>query len=347
MEEEPKDGKVEDEETMEDAVLDTDPTLVEETSLFPRLVAGGLSPPASTLHELPFIELIGGQADTRSITANVFGKEYAEDVNEKAKPQAMARFVRASFVCGCNNDVHLIDSFETSVPPYIIASFFEANGVVGIQRNAPDRAKYLSNITRCLFSEAVDDSWGAWDGKPRTAHHPTENLHLTLTSAHRRDLWPLHFPVMRPGHPSAVLVDRVLSNTAHCMLECRLEGVLFIEPGCMTYGPWRRAAPQLFSIDPETGYESPIGNIPCYHVVVFTVLSACNLEFVGVSFVQTVRAINEQKQCYISGQNMQPGDMIVMDGRTVYRTTPNTSDTPCRIVYSIYAPAWLSASVLH
>ena len=173
-------------------------------------------------------------------------------------------------------------------------------------------------------------------------------------SEHRLDMWPVD-PIITDLAPGP---KNLLTKTIGVLLEActtssivhKTTGLLPLMPSPEDVGTWHR--------DAETLDDGANGNIreddanavchgmPNHYFTVFIPLSRVDATngatkvIPGSHHCSILSIIDKGSTNHVQSACAEPGDVIIMNGRTLHCGTPNTSDAPRLMAYAIFCARW-------
>lgn len=139
-------------------------------------------------------------------------------------------------------------------------------------------------------------------------------------------------------------ISNYIKDIIGCQCVCKIEGALTLNGNTSSYGKWHRDTPQLFKFS-EDPYISDYMNIclPDYYFTVFIPLNDVTrdngpTEVIPGSHKMSVNDSLSADRSYLFAKC---GDIIIMNGKLLHRSTPNFGDENRDVIYMVFAPSWL------
>jgi hypothetical protein len=181
----------------------------------------------------------------------------------------------------------------------------------------------------------------AWTGKPECGRaNATNYIHH---SAGRRDLWNVLNDMRTPdvGHlfPNLIRWQR------------KSIGCLFLDAHENSYGKWHRDAGGLFKINGTDNIRNLAAEdnynltLPEYYYNMLTPLCDLNITNGSTEFLLYSHIPNNSNFKHVR-LNTSVGDVILFNGKLLHRGTPNTTDSPRDMLYTIFTAPWYNESIL-
>lgn len=145
------------------------------------------------------------------------------------------------------------------------------------------------------------------------------------------------------GFINPKIIDYI-KNLIGCQCVCRVEGALTLDANTQSYGKWHRDTPQLFKFS-EDLYVSDYMNIclPDYYFTVFIPLNDVTESNGPTEVIPGSHKMSVNDSLSANRYNLLAncGDIIIMNGKLLHRSSPNSSNENRDILYMVFAPSWL------
>jgi len=233
----------------------------------------------------------------------------------------------------------IFELLEPQGPPYDvknIISSLQTNGVVIIKdlyrEKVSEYPVWIKNIRSAIETYKFQ--------KPEVIHE--DKRHLILHNKGRIDLWPVEGLIdLEISSTILTIIGRVIK----CHWKCQSQGVLSLDKQTTDYGKWHRDTSQLFNFS-ENLQTSDFMNasLPDYYFTVFIPLTDISIntgptEVILGSHQMTVNDAQSANKSYLSANC---GDVIIMNGKLLHRSTPNLSDLNRDLLYMVFTASWFN-----
>lgn len=156
-----------------------------------------------------------------------------------------------------------------------------------------------------------------------------------LFSPDRQDMWNIDLPLTMPK-----IITDLMARSLKAEYKKSSTGVLTLDPNQFEfYKPkWHRDILPLFKVGNyyENDYYT-IHNIPDFYFTVFIPLTPCTKESGATEMLIGSHKSDNGKLAIAEGS---PGDVIVMNGKTIHRGAVNKSFDDRDVLYVIYCAKW-------
>jgi ectoine hydroxylase-related dioxygenase (phytanoyl-CoA dioxygenase family) len=241
--------------------------------------------------------------------------------------------------CGARPEVVCMDGDADDYEDDVVAAaeILKRDGVV-VVRNVYD--PFTITAWRATFDRTVAEL-PAWQGSPRVVDDSKAHgfRHAIQHDEWRTDAWPCAFV------SNTDVVQQVIQSAAGCPLVPKSTGILPLKPGCPTFGRWHRDTAPLFHWDTVDLYRRDAENttkLPDWYFTVFTPLDVCDaasgaIEYVVGSHRADLTAAAKRPRGHLA---CAPGDAVVMNGKLLHHSAPNSCAAMRRLIYSVWTTPW-------
>ncbi len=194
----------------------------------------------------------------------------------------------------------------------------------------------------------------AWTAAgPRVCHFDDYEGHAILHAPGRMDVWPWgHLPLLASDTADVYApypVREIVTDAARCDIVQKSVGLLAVDDTCSTYGRWHRDTSPLFKWNPTSPDKEDAGNVvivPDYYFTCFIPLDPLDGENGAPEFILGSHRVAGSPDALlglpVATVKCAPGDVIVMNGKTLHRGTPNRTEKARDMLYAVWAPPWFN-----
>ena len=226
------------------------------------------------------------------------------------------------------------------------AMLLEHDGVVLLSADTSLRPKWKSATEDALMRLQPELRVGE-EPLPFVRHFEDFKGHAIFHSALRLDIWPWHGICAGFDTYTSLIAEVTGLKT----LVCKTVGLLTVGANCQEYGRWHRDASVLFELryDEAENDKLNVQQTPNFYYTMFVPLD--DLDPLtgngGPEFIlgSHVRGLDHYKDSKPVAMPACAGDVIVMNGKTIHRGTPNRSDKPRNMLYGVFAPPWFDEEI--
>ncbi len=184
--------------------------------------------------------------------------------------------------------------------------------------------------------------------KPEVLHDDTK--YVIMHDKGRIDYSPILLNFEIP-----VIINEIIQKVIRTTSRLKTIGLLSLNAQTHTYGRWHRDTPQLFKYSIYDSVDDLIINdyqnirLPDYYYTVFipcTNITRNNGPTEVIAGSHKISVIEAKRKMGINRNYLicNVGDVIIMNGKLLHRSTPNFTDNNRDIIYLVYSAPWFDES---
>ena len=217
----------------------------------------------------------------------------------------------------------------------------EGNGFVDIATNTADANRILSKDGIVLLKNIINlDELENIRKYARSMRYTGDKFDTVIKDKHnhivfakgRQDMWPINLPLTIP-----TIITDLLDHNMHCEYKKSSIGALILDKNTNHTGKWHRDVLSLFTNGDMIYNDIFTRNLPNFYFTVFMPLTNSVKEN---GATEVLLGSHNSANKILAVAEGSPGDVMVMNGKTIHRSVPNMSNTDRDVLYIIYCAKW-------